>query len=126
MWGTDWEDQPIINAKRLADKLGSLAFDWKMFRQCSKKGLDSYFLRKAQNDSKVEREEPVSTLSGKRQLSTCNGKNNLVYLDETCMGEIGVTPPPKKVDIGTWSAKKEGSKLKMSLPISKYFEKLSQ
>jgi len=43
MWGTDHEDQPIINSKNLTKEVGPLAYDWKdkisntgMLRFCSK------------------------------------------------------------------------------------------
>ena len=148
MWGTDWEDQPIINAKRLSDKLADMAFNWKMFRQCSNKGLDSYFGSKAQMNSHVARhDEPFS---GKRQVSTRDDKSDLVLLNETHVDKSAestwddksdlmmlnethvekksaevVVPLPKKMDFGIRSAKKEGNKLKTMLPIHKYFQKSS-
>ena len=129
MWGTDWEDQPIINAKRLSDKLADMAFNWKMFRQCSNKGLDSYFGSKAQMNSHVARhDEPFSTFSGKRQVSTRDDKSDLMMLNETHVEKKSaevVVPLPKKMDFGIRSAKKEGNKLKTMLPIHKYFQKSS-
>ena len=150
MWGTDWEDQPIINAKRLSDKLADMAFNWKMFRQCSTKGLDSYFGSKAQMNSHVARHEPFSTFSGKRQVSTRDDKSDLVLLSETHAEKSAgstwddksdlmmlnethvekkstelVVPLPKKMNIGIKSAKREGNKLKTMLPIHKYFHKSS-
>ncbi|KAI5071310.1 hypothetical protein GOP47_0013561 [Adiantum capillus-veneris] len=46
MWGTDWEDQPIVNAKGLNAKLADMAFDWKAVQQLTapKSVLETYFL----------------------------------------------------------------------------------
>lgn len=48
MWGTDWEDQPIINAKSLVMKLGETSYDWKLAQRefAQKKCLDMYFRSK--------------------------------------------------------------------------------
>jgi hypothetical protein len=37
MWGTDWEDQPLINARRLTERLPKeLIFDWKSIQPKSR------------------------------------------------------------------------------------------
>ncbi|MCO5579425.1 hypothetical protein L7F22_033280 [Adiantum nelumboides] len=52
MWGTDWEDQPIINAKSLNLKLRDTAFDWKAVLQLTvpKSMLETYFLSKGKSE----------------------------------------------------------------------------
>ncbi|KAJ7523754.1 hypothetical protein O6H91_18G061600 [Diphasiastrum complanatum] len=38
MWGTDWEDQPLINAKNLSNNLADAVFDWKVVQRMTTKG----------------------------------------------------------------------------------------
>lgn len=56
MWGTDWEDQPIINAKCLNDRLSDMAFDWKAVHQlvASKSKLENFFGQKTGNRKENE------------------------------------------------------------------------
>eukprot|EP00897_Mesotaenium_endlicherianum_P002696 jgi/Mesen1/2454/ME000158S01652 len=45
LWGTDHEDQPIVNARRLAVLLGDMVYDWRgvIQQRASKTGLRSFF-----------------------------------------------------------------------------------
>lgn len=56
MWGTDYEDQPIINSKNLSKEIGDLAYDWKskipktgMLRFCSKIAQENHSTEKTRN-----------------------------------------------------------------------------
>ncbi|CAM6104910.1 unnamed protein product [Calypogeia fissa] len=56
MWGTDWEDQPLINAKRLTQRLPKeLVFDWKSVQKPNNR-LQSMFMAasKVQHSSNIE------------------------------------------------------------------------
>eukprot|EP00249_Psilotum_nudum_P030668 c43542_g1_i1 orf=266-1651(-) len=45
MWGTDWEDQPIINARNLSLRLAGMVFNWKIAQEgISQKGSLKMFL----------------------------------------------------------------------------------
>ncbi|KAH7439931.1 hypothetical protein KP509_04G082600 [Ceratopteris richardii] len=52
MWGTDWEDQPLINAKNLNAMIGDMAFNWKASQQLSgsRSMLSAYFGRKTKTE----------------------------------------------------------------------------
>lgn len=84
MWGTDHEDQPVINAKNLTKEIGDLAYDWKskisntgMLRFCSKGLQGNFTTEKRRNGLENEKssEEDGTTFVIKDTLET---KTNLV------------------------------------------------
>lgn len=85
MWGTDHEDQPIINSKNLTKEIGNMAYDWKskisntgMLRFCSNVPTTP---DKQKNESSVLKK---SLVIQKDSLDTvASGKDDDVKVSET-------------------------------------------
>lgn len=73
MWGTDHDDQPIINAKNLTQALGSIAYNWKkslsQSRQNLPSNLTSYFKKGSTISSQKRNIEEVSRITEELQRS---------------------------------------------------------
>lgn len=85
MWGTDHEDQPIINSKNLTKEIGSMAYDWKS--KISNTGMLRFCSRVPTTSDEQKKESSVSRNSALNQKDLLDtvaiGKGDEVRVSET-------------------------------------------